>query len=103
MAQELVGAPIFGEFDGSASEVAVILLELRLKAAEQGEGVGRGTGESGDNLVVVQAADLFGRMLDDRLAKRDLAVAGENDVAIASNGQNCCGSNQSFRSHERNS
>ena len=52
MTQEFVGAPVFGEFDGAASEIAVILLELGLEAAEQGEGVGGRAGKSGENLVV---------------------------------------------------
>src|SRR4030095_5236566 len=45
-AQEPVAAPVLGELDGGAAEIAV-LLELALEALEQGEGVGGSTGESG--------------------------------------------------------
>ncbi len=40
MAQEFVGAPVFRKFDGGAAEVAVILLQFGLEAAEQSESVG---------------------------------------------------------------
>ena len=65
MAQKLVGAPVFGQFDGAAAQVAVILLQLGFEAAEEGEGVGGRAGESGQNLVLVEPADLLGRVLDD--------------------------------------
>ena len=36
VAQHLVGAPVLGEFDGRAIQIAGILLELGLKARETG-------------------------------------------------------------------
>ena len=47
MAEKLVGAPVFGEFDGGAADVAVILLKFGLEPTEQGESVGGGAGKSG--------------------------------------------------------
>ena len=80
----------------------MVLLELGFEAAEEGEGVGGGAGESGEDFVVVQAADFFGGVFDDGLAERDLAVAGKDYVAVASDGLNCGGSYQAFRRHECN-
>src|SRR5271163_1417830 len=78
MAQEFIGAPVLGQLDGTASQVAVVLLQFRFEAAEEGEGVGGGSRESRKNFVVVKAANLLRRMFDDGLAKRDLSVAGKN-------------------------
>jgi hypothetical protein len=39
-AQDAVGAPVLGELDGRADQVALVLVELGLEALEQGEGVG---------------------------------------------------------------
>ncbi len=60
-----------------------VLLELRLETAEEGEGIGGRPGESGEDLVLVEAADLLGRVLDDRLAQRHLAVSSHDDAAVA--------------------
>src|SRR5260370_39377070 len=91
MGEVFVGARVFGEFDCAGSEVAMVLLEFRFEAAEQGEGVGGGAGESGEDLVVVEAAGFFGRVLDDGLAERDLSVAGKNHTAVAAGGMNIGG------------
>src|SRR5690606_1889323 len=48
-----------------------------------GEGIGRGAGEAGQDLVVVQAADLAGRALDDDVAQGDLAIAAQRDAVAA--------------------
>src|SRR5690606_33133090 len=51
---------------------------------EQGEGVGGGTGETGNDLAVAaEAADLAGVGLHHRVAEGDLAVAGDGDAAVA--------------------
>jgi hypothetical protein len=64
----------------------VILLQLRFETAEKSEGVGGGTGESCEDFVVVQAADLLRRMFNDGLAERNLAVTGKHYAAIPANG-----------------
>ena len=81
-AQAAVGAPVLGELDRGAGQVAV-LLQLGLEALEQREGVGGAAGEAGEDLAVVQAAHLAGVALHDGVAERDLAVAADRDTAVA--------------------
>src|ERR1035438_3327082 len=52
VAEHLVGSPVLGKLDGSAVEVAGVLLELGLKAREEGEGICGRAGESGENFVL---------------------------------------------------
>ena len=77
-AQIAVGAPVLGELDAGAHELAGILLELGLQPFEQGEGVGGGAGEAGDHLALAEPAHLLGVALHDGLAEADLAVAGRS-------------------------
>src|SRR5580698_4873648 len=83
IAQHLVGAPFLGQFYRRAPQVAGILFQLGFKTAEEREGVRRRSGKSGKNLVLVKTAYLLCRVLDDRLAKGDLAVCGHNHTSIA--------------------
>ncbi|KAG1479215.1 hypothetical protein G6F53_014259 [Rhizopus delemar] len=53
---------------------------LGFEAFLQRECVGGGAGETGQDLVVVQAADLAGRALDDDVAQGDRAIAAERDA-----------------------
>jgi hypothetical protein len=64
-AQHAVGAPVLGQLDGGAHQVALVLLQLGLEALEQREGVGRGAGKAGQHLVAVQLAHLARAGLDD--------------------------------------
>src|SRR5260370_3614772 len=93
MAQKFVGAPVFGEFDGGAAEVAVILLQLGLEPAEQGERVGGRAGKTGKNLVLVEAANLFRSVLDDGFAERDLTVASHDNLVVAADAEDGGGAN----------
>src|ERR1041385_1879610 len=102
MPQELVSPPITSQFHRSPAEIAVILLQLGLKTAEQGKGVRGRSRKSRNDLVVVEPPDLLGRMLDHRFPKRDLAISGKHDLAIAAHRQNRRRSDQSLRTHERN-
>ncbi len=79
-AQHAVGAPVLGQFDRRAHQVALVLLELGLEALEQREGIGGAAGESREDLVVVEPAHLARGGLDDDVAERDLAVAAEGDA-----------------------
>ena len=54
--QVLVAAPLLGELDGRAHEIAVVLLELGLEKLEEGEGVRRGAGEASEDLAVLPDA-----------------------------------------------
>ena len=78
LAQIPVGAPVLGQLDTGASELAGVLLQLLLQPLQQSEGVGRGAGEARHHLAVHQPADLAGIALDHGLAHRDLAVAGDH-------------------------
>src|SRR5262249_60388125 len=48
LAEHLVRAPVLGELDRGALEVAAVLLELGLETGEEREGVGRRARETGD-------------------------------------------------------
>ena len=85
MPQEFVGPPVPRQFHRRPAQVAVILLQLGFEAAEQSKCVGRRPGKTRDNLVVIKPPDFLGRMLDHRFAKRDLAVPGQNHLAVAAN------------------
>ena len=78
-AQVAVGAPVLGELNRRARELAGILLELGLQPLEQGEGVGGGAGKAADHVAFAELAHLFGISLDNGLADRDLAVAADGD------------------------
>src|ERR1700687_3523463 len=93
MAQKFVGAPVFGEFDGGAAEVAVILLQLGLKSAEQGESVGSRAGKTGKNLVLVEAAHLLRPVLEDGSAERALTVSGHDTLVAAADAEDGGGTN----------
>ena len=60
--------------------MALVLFQLGLKALEQGEGVGRGTGKTGQHPAMVELAHLARRALDDDIAQRDLTVAANGDL-----------------------
>ncbi len=79
-AQHAVGAPVLGELDGGARQVALVLFQLGFEALEEGEGVGRGAREAREHLAVVQLAHLARRALHDDVAERDLPVAADGDL-----------------------
>ena len=83
LAQVLVHPPVLRQLDDRALHVAAVLLELRLEAGEEREGVGGGAGEAGQDLVVIQAAHFRRAVLHDRVADRDLPVAGHRHLAVA--------------------
>src|SRR3982751_3654458 len=87
-AQDAIGAPVLGELDRRAHEVALVLVELRLEALEQRKGVGRAASKACEDAVLVEPADLLGTALDDYVAKRDLSVAAERNAHAAANGKN---------------
>ena len=87
MAQKFIGAPIFGQFDGSASDVAVILLELGLETAEQGESIGGRPGKSGKNFVLIEAANFLRSVLDDGFAECNLSVSGHDHLVVAADAE----------------
>ena len=48
-----------GQLDGGAHQ-GLVLLQLTFEALEEGEGIGDGAGEAGQDLAVIEAADLLG-------------------------------------------
>ena len=68
-------------------QLAGILLELGFEPLEQREGVGGRAGEAGDHVALAEPAHLLGVVLDDGLADRHLAVAGDHDLAALADGQ----------------
>ena len=67
--QEAIGAPVARELDRCALEIAAILFELRLEAREQREGVGGGSGEAGEDRLVVEPANLAGAVFQTRCCR----------------------------------
>ena len=87
LAHHLVRAPLLGEFDGRALQIAVVGLELCLEFLEQRERIGDGTGKACQHSAVVDAAHLARRRLHDRvLAKRHLTVTGDGRLAVLAPG-----------------
>src|SRR4029077_11604072 len=84
--QVAVGAPVLGELDRRTREVGV-LLELRLKALEQRERVGRAAGESRQHPIVGEAAYLARVALHDAVTQRYLAVAPQGDGPVAAHAE----------------
>ena len=82
-AQIAVGAPIPGKLDAGPHELARMLLELAFEALEQGEGIGRGAGEPGDDLAAAEPAHLARIGFDHGIPQRHLAVAGDDNDAEA--------------------
>ena len=79
-AQHAVGAPVAGEFDGGAHQMALVFFQLGLEAFVQGKGIGGGASEAGQHLVVVQLAHLARRALDHNVAQRHLPVAANGHL-----------------------
>jgi len=85
--QRAIDPPVLGELDGGSFEIAAILFELRLEAAEQRKGIGGRPGEADDHLIVVQAANLPRALLYDGVADGHLAVSGQHRAIVATDRQ----------------
>src|SRR5215510_930900 len=88
MAQVLISAPFLTELDGGSLELAVVLLQFAFESSKQGESIGSGAGESGDDAVVEETAHFARVALHDRVLKSDLTVAGHGDVIVSPHGKN---------------
>src|SRR6478735_7117541 len=98
MPQGTVSSPFLRQFYRRTGEVAVMLLEFGFEAAEQREGIGSRTRESGQNLAVIESAKLFRRRFQDFGAQGDLAVARHHHLAVAADAQD--GGRANSLSHE---
>jgi len=81
-AQVAVSAPILGELDARARQLAGMFLQARLQALEQRERVGSGAGEARDHLVALQPAHLGGAVLEDGVLHGHLAIAGDDHFVV---------------------
>src|SRR6185369_2978777 len=82
IAQILVGAPVLGEFDRGAHQLATVHLELAFEPLEQGKGIGGRPGEAGDHAAIPDPADLAGVRLHHRVAHGNLPVTGDDGAAV---------------------
>jgi hypothetical protein len=87
-AEVAVGAPVFGEIDASAFKLVGEAFELGFKAFEQGKSIGRGTGETGEDGTVADAADLARVAFDDGVAEADLAITGHGNRTVCTDAEN---------------
>src|SRR5690606_17702264 len=71
-----------------ALEIAAMLLELCLEAAEQRKAVGGRAGKAREHTILVEPAHLARLVLDDGLTERHLAVAGHHDAIAMADGKN---------------
>src|SRR6185436_8440534 len=56
VAQNFVGSPILGQLHYGPRKISVELLQLGFEAREKRKGVGGGSGETGENFVVIKTA-----------------------------------------------
>ena len=87
-AQQAIGAPVAGQLDRRALEVAAVLFELGLEPREQREGVGGGAGKAGQDRLVVEAPDFLRAVLEHGRAERHLTVAGQHGLVLVADREN---------------
>src|SRR3984893_11450488 len=90
MAQRSVCAPFLRELYCSAREEAMVLLQLVLEARKKRKRVRRATGESGDNLVVVEAPGLFRVVLNHAFAESHLPITRQRNFVVLADTQHRC-------------
>ncbi|SOY39927.1 hypothetical protein CBM2589_B10208 [Cupriavidus taiwanensis] len=82
-AQRAVRAPVLGEVDRGAGQVALVFLQLGLEAVQQREGVGGAAGKADQHLAVVDTAHLARGALHHDIAERDLTITAQRDLIAA--------------------
>src|SRR5215813_6664820 len=100
MAKKFVRSPVLREFDRSPSQVPMVLLQLRLEAAEKRERVGGRSRKSGQDLILIKPSDFARRVLNNPFAQSYLPVPGHYHISVAANAQHCCRANQALFRHE---
>ncbi len=84
--QRAVLTPIFGEFDGRAHDVVLILAEFVFELFEQRDAVGSAARKARQHAASGDAAHLVGAVLHDRLIEGDLTVARHRQLAVTPDG-----------------
>ena len=56
-AQHAVGTPVFGELNGGFCQVSLMEFKFAFKQFEEGKGIRGAAGETGNDFVVIEAAD----------------------------------------------
>ena len=77
MAQSTVGPPLLREFHGRPVQVSLKLFELRFQPGKKRKGICSRARETDQDPVVVHPPDLFGTLLDDRVAESHLTITGD--------------------------
>ena len=82
-----VGAPILGELDSGARQLAGILFELGFEPFEQRERIRSGAGKAADDRAAAETAHFLCVRLNNGLADRDLSVAADRDQSALADRQ----------------
>src|SRR6267142_38060 len=82
-------SPFPGQLDRGFLEIAGKLLKLAFEAFKKRNCVGRGAGETGDDLVIIKAARFARGVLHDVIAHGHLAIGDEHDLVVLAYAQNC--------------
>jgi hypothetical protein len=78
-----VAPPVLGEFNRRAQQIALMFVELRFEAFEEGKRVCRPTGKACEDLPLMNAPNLARAGLDHDVAKRHLPVAAHGNTLAA--------------------
>ncbi len=83
--QGTVAAPVLGEFNRRAEQIALVLVQLGFETFKEGKGICRPTGKAGEDLPLMNAPNLARAGLDHDVAKRHLPVAAHGNALAAAN------------------
>src|SRR6267143_720495 len=88
MSKSAVLAPFLGQLDRGFLEIAGKLLQLAFEALKKCNRIGRGAGETGNDLVVIKAARLARGVLHDVIAHGHLPIGNEHHLVVLAYAQN---------------
>src|SRR5919106_3458232 len=88
-AQDAVCAPILGQFDRSTGQIPSILLEFCLKLGKERKGIRGSSCKAGEDLIMMDATDFAGPVLEHHIVKADLSIPGHGHFPTMANGNHC--------------
>src|SRR5258708_39010795 len=88
MAKRAGLAPFLSQLDRCFLEIAGKLLQLAFEALKKRNRIGRGAGETCNDLVIVKATRLARGVLHDVIAHGHLAIGDEHDFVVLAHAQN---------------